>query len=132
MLGRRIVARQPLHTYLPELRRALLDEWCNIPQDQIDNLILSMPRRCNASFTSSGRQTPWRHHVSPPQQFRDGTGGEGNILQTSAPVFSAVTAPKTFEPTDLTSTYSVYTRRVFGSIEHRTQAIQSCVRLSSH
>ncbi|GFV84082.1 uncharacterized protein TNCV_3037441 [Trichonephila clavipes] len=33
--------------YLPELRRALLDEWCNIPQDQIDNLILSMPRRCS-------------------------------------------------------------------------------------
>ncbi|GFX62750.1 transposable element Tc1 transposase [Trichonephila clavipes] len=32
-------------TCLPELRRALLDEWCNIPQDQIDNLILSMPRR---------------------------------------------------------------------------------------
>ncbi|GFU84562.1 transposable element Tc3 transposase [Trichonephila clavipes] len=35
---------------LPELRRALLDEWCNIPQDQIDNLILSMPRR---SFENS-------------------------------------------------------------------------------
>ncbi|GFU99664.1 transposable element Tcb1 transposase [Trichonephila clavipes] len=46
MLGRRIAARQPPPTCLPELRRALLDEWCNIPQDQIDNLILSMPRRC--------------------------------------------------------------------------------------
>ncbi|GFT83173.1 transposable element Tc3 transposase [Trichonephila clavipes] len=45
MLGRRIAARQPPLTSLPELRRALLDEWCNIPQDQIDNLILSMPRR---------------------------------------------------------------------------------------
>ncbi|GFX07700.1 transposable element Tcb1 transposase [Trichonephila clavipes] len=45
MLGRRIAARQPPPTSLPELRRALLDEWCNIPQDQIDNLILSMPRR---------------------------------------------------------------------------------------
>ncbi|GFV28135.1 kinesin-like protein [Trichonephila clavipes] len=45
MLGRRIAARQPPPTCLPELRRALLDEWCNIPQDQIDNLILSMPRR---------------------------------------------------------------------------------------
>ncbi|GFX92399.1 DDE_3 domain-containing protein [Trichonephila clavipes] len=42
MLGRRIAARQPPTTCLPELRRALLDEWCNIPQDQIDNLILSM------------------------------------------------------------------------------------------
>ncbi|GFS71218.1 transposable element Tc1 transposase [Trichonephila clavipes] len=45
MLGRRIKAHQPPPTYLPELRRALLDEWCNIPQDQIDNLISSMPRR---------------------------------------------------------------------------------------
>ncbi|GFV26413.1 transposable element Tcb1 transposase [Trichonephila clavipes] len=43
MLGRRIAARQPSPTCLPELRRALLDEWCNIPQDHIDNLILSMP-----------------------------------------------------------------------------------------
>ncbi|GFY13656.1 transposable element Tcb1 transposase [Trichonephila clavipes] len=32
MLGRRIAAHQPPPTCLPELRRALLDEWCNIPQ----------------------------------------------------------------------------------------------------
>ncbi|GFT57413.1 transposable element Tcb1 transposase [Trichonephila clavipes] len=50
MLGRRIAACQPPRTCLPELRKALLDEWCNIPQDQIDNLILSMPRRCKACF----------------------------------------------------------------------------------
>ncbi|GBN77164.1 Transposable element Tcb1 transposase [Araneus ventricosus] len=59
MLGRRIAARQPPPTCLPELRRALLDEWCNIPQDQIDNLILSMPRRCKACLASSGRHTPY-------------------------------------------------------------------------
>ncbi|GFU52168.1 transposable element Tcb1 transposase [Trichonephila clavipes] len=60
MLGRRIAAaRQPPPTCLPELRRALLDEWCNIPQDQIDNLILSMPRRCKAYIASSGRHTPY-------------------------------------------------------------------------
>ncbi|GFT81494.1 transposable element Tc3 transposase [Trichonephila clavipes] len=47
MLGRRIAARQPPPSCLPELWRALLDERCNIPQDQIDNLILSMPRRYN-------------------------------------------------------------------------------------
>ncbi|GFW44921.1 transposable element Tcb1 transposase [Trichonephila clavipes] len=46
MLGRRSAARVPPPTGLPEHRRALLDEWCNIPQDQIDNLLLSMPRRC--------------------------------------------------------------------------------------
>ncbi|GFT63550.1 transposable element Tc3 transposase [Trichonephila clavipes] len=45
MLGRRIAARQPPPTCLTELRRALLDEWCNILQDQIDSLILSMPKR---------------------------------------------------------------------------------------
>ncbi|GFT58073.1 transposable element Tcb2 transposase [Trichonephila clavipes] len=59
MLGRRIAARQPPPTCLPELRRALLDEWCNIPQDKIDNLILTMPRRCKACIASSGRHTPY-------------------------------------------------------------------------
>ncbi|GFW73279.1 transposable element Tcb1 transposase [Trichonephila clavipes] len=48
ILGRQIVARQPRPTCLPEHRRALLDEWFNISQDWIDNLILSMPRRCKA------------------------------------------------------------------------------------
>ncbi|GFW31468.1 transposable element Tcb1 transposase [Trichonephila clavipes] len=59
ILGRRIVARQPPLTCLLELRRALLDEWCNILQDQIDNLILSMPRHCEACIASSGRHTPY-------------------------------------------------------------------------
>ncbi|KFM71592.1 Transposable element Tcb1 transposase, partial [Stegodyphus mimosarum] len=55
MLGRRVAARQPPPTCLPELRRALLFEWCNIPQDLIDNLILSMRRRCTDCIASSGR-----------------------------------------------------------------------------
>ncbi|GFV97515.1 transposable element Tcb1 transposase [Trichonephila clavipes] len=59
MLGRRIAARQPPPTCLPELRRSFLDEWCNISQDQIDILILSMPRRCKACIASSGRHTPY-------------------------------------------------------------------------
>ncbi|GFS97929.1 transposable element Tcb2 transposase [Trichonephila clavipes] len=59
MLGRRIAARQLPPTGQPELRRALLDEWCKIPQDRIDNLILSMPRRCKACISSSGRHTPY-------------------------------------------------------------------------
>ncbi|GFU06310.1 transposable element Tcb1 transposase [Trichonephila clavipes] len=58
MLGRRIAACQPPPTCLPELRRALLDEWCNIPQDQIDNLILRKPRHCKACIASSERHTP--------------------------------------------------------------------------
>ncbi|GFT99185.1 transposable element Tcb1 transposase [Trichonephila clavipes] len=59
MLGRRTAARLPPTTFLPELRRALLDEWCNIPEDQIDNLILSMTRRCKACIASSRRHTPY-------------------------------------------------------------------------
>ncbi|GFX27104.1 hypothetical protein TNCV_440101 [Trichonephila clavipes] len=46
MFGQRVAVRQQLLTGLRELRRALVVEWCNIPQDQIDNLILSMPKRC--------------------------------------------------------------------------------------
>ncbi|GFU78763.1 DDE_3 domain-containing protein [Trichonephila clavipes] len=59
MLGRRIADRQLPPTCLPELRGALLDEWCNIPQDQIDNLIFSMSRRCKACIASSWRHTPY-------------------------------------------------------------------------
>ncbi|GFV91964.1 uncharacterized protein TNCV_1894001 [Trichonephila clavipes] len=62
----------------------------------------------------------WRHHRSPPPQFRHGTGGEGNIIQSPALVVLAATAHKTFGPTGLTNTYSVCTRRVFGSIGHQT------------
>ncbi|GFT79833.1 uncharacterized protein TNCV_4597581 [Trichonephila clavipes] len=68
----------------------------------------------------------------PPPQFRHRTGGEGNILPLSTPVVSAVTAHKTFGPTNLTNTYSVCTRRVFGGIWHRTQSLRSGVRCSNH
>ncbi|GFS58038.1 uncharacterized protein TNCV_3124971 [Trichonephila clavipes] len=67
----------------------------------------------------------WRHHRSPPTQFRLGTGGEGNILQPPALVVSVAIAHKTFGPTDLMSTYSMCTRRVFGGIGHQTQAFRS-------
>ncbi|GFS57541.1 transposable element Tcb1 transposase [Trichonephila clavipes] len=58
MLDRRLAARQPPPTCLPELRRALFDEWCNIPQDQIDNLILSMPRRSEWSVCKTSIGLP--------------------------------------------------------------------------
>ncbi|GFX70989.1 uncharacterized protein TNCV_1689721 [Trichonephila clavipes] len=69
----------------------------------------------------------WRHHRSPPPQFRHGAGGEGNIIQPPALVVSDATTHKTFGPTDLTSTYSVCTRRAFGGIGHQTQAFQSAL-----
>ncbi|GFX13555.1 transposable element Tcb1 transposase [Trichonephila clavipes] len=59
MLGRQIAAHQPPSICLPELRRVLLDKWYNIPQDQIDNFILGMPRCCKACIASSGRHTPY-------------------------------------------------------------------------
>ncbi|GFX28244.1 transposable element Tcb1 transposase [Trichonephila clavipes] len=63
-LGRRIAARQPHSSCLPELRRALLDEWCNIPQDQVDILILSLPRRCKALFNRPGDILRINHHTN--------------------------------------------------------------------
>ncbi|GFW12809.1 transposable element Tc3 transposase [Trichonephila clavipes] len=59
MLDRRIEARQLRPTCLPEFLRALLNEWCNILQDQVENFILSMPRCCKACIASSGRHTPY-------------------------------------------------------------------------
>ncbi|GFY27882.1 uncharacterized protein TNCV_243471 [Trichonephila clavipes] len=74
----------------------------------------------------------WRYHRSPPLQFMHETGGEGNILQLPALMVSDATAHKTFGPTDLSSTYSGCTRRVFGGIGHRTQAFRSGVQCSNH
>ncbi|GFY04742.1 uncharacterized protein TNCV_419961 [Trichonephila clavipes] len=74
----------------------------------------------------------WRHHQSPPPQFRHGIGGEINILHPPALVVSAGTINKTFRPTDLTRTYSVCTRRVFGGVGHRTQPFWSRVRCANH
>ncbi|GFV30908.1 transposable element Tcb1 transposase [Trichonephila clavipes] len=60
MLGRRIATRQPLSICLPELRRTLLDViGVTTPLDQIDNLILTLPRHCKACIASSGRHTPY-------------------------------------------------------------------------
>ncbi|GFW04989.1 DDE_3 domain-containing protein [Trichonephila clavipes] len=54
-----ITPRQPPPTSLPKLRRALIDEWFNIPHDQNDKLILNMPGHCKAGIASSGRHTPY-------------------------------------------------------------------------
>ncbi|GFU61244.1 hypothetical protein TNCV_3002931 [Trichonephila clavipes] len=64
----------------------------------------------------------WKHHQYPPPQFRHGTESEVNILQPPTLVVSATKTHKTFGPTDLTSTYCVSTRGVFGDVGHRTQA----------
>ncbi|GFX30185.1 transposable element Tc3 transposase [Trichonephila clavipes] len=53
MLGRRIAARQPPPTCLPELRRALLDEWWDIPQDQVTAVAERYRYRIVAGFVTS-------------------------------------------------------------------------------
>ncbi|GFV08903.1 uncharacterized protein TNCV_3821461 [Trichonephila clavipes] len=93
-------------------------------------VVESFPKGRNVSWQSL-RQIELLHdrcrlHLSPPPQFIYGTGGEGNILQPSAPVVSAATAHKTFGPHDLRSTY-VSNRRVFGGIGHRYQALWAAV-----
>ncbi|GFX48655.1 uncharacterized protein TNCV_585521 [Trichonephila clavipes] len=99
-------------------------------------VVVFFPKGRNESYQSLRQvgllHDRWRIHLSPPPQFRHVTGGEGNILQQPVPVVSAATTHKTFGPTHLTSTYSVYTRRVFGGIGHRTQALRSEVRCSNH
>ncbi|GFW52855.1 uncharacterized protein TNCV_2394341 [Trichonephila clavipes] len=69
---------------------------------------------------------------SPSPPFRHGTGGEENILQPPALLISAATIHRTFEPTNLTSTYFLRARRVFGCIGYRTQSFRSGVRCSNH
>ncbi|GFT69669.1 transposable element Tcb1 transposase [Trichonephila clavipes] len=91
--------------------------WSAVPQEHIQSLFKSMPRRVAAVISNNGRHE---------------TGREANILQPPASVVSAATDHKTFGPADLTITYSVCTRRVFGGIEHRTQALRSGEQCSNH
>ena len=56
-LDRRVRARrQPLRN-VNDLTNALINEWNNIPQKVIVNLVLSMRRRCTACITANGSYT---------------------------------------------------------------------------
>jgi transposase len=57
ILDRRVRERDPLPESVPQLQRALLEEWNRIPQQQINRLIASMPRRCQAVVRSRGGPT---------------------------------------------------------------------------
>ncbi|GFX79694.1 DDE_3 domain-containing protein [Trichonephila clavipes] len=69
MLGQRIVACQPSPTCLPELRLALLDEWCNIPQDQIDNLISACIGVVRPVLHRPGDILRFNHHTNHVMLF---------------------------------------------------------------
>ncbi|GFX67508.1 hypothetical protein TNCV_3463971 [Trichonephila clavipes] len=54
-----------------------------------------------------------------------------NIHSLTHPAL-VVQPTRLFGPSELTSTYSVCTRKVFSGIGHRTQAFRSVVRCSNH
>lgn len=56
-LGRRIRSRNPVPDNLEELSAALIEEWNNIPQDDVSNLIRSMPRRLETLIRTRGGNT---------------------------------------------------------------------------
>ncbi|KAL0182723.1 hypothetical protein M9458_022098, partial [Cirrhinus mrigala] len=56
-LDRRIRQRVPLPANIQQLRTAIEEEWTNIPQATINNLINSMPRRCVALREANGGHT---------------------------------------------------------------------------
>uniref|UniRef100_A0A8C6LIM2 Tc1-like transposase DDE domain-containing protein n=1 Tax=Nothobranchius furzeri TaxID=105023 RepID=A0A8C6LIM2_NOTFU len=57
VLDRRIRQRVPVPTNIQQLRTAIEEEWSNIPQATIDNLINSMRRRCVALREANGGHT---------------------------------------------------------------------------
>ena len=57
-LDTRVRKRQHPPGNVNELRDALLEEWNNIPQAQINNLTHSMRRHCQAISNAGDRHTP--------------------------------------------------------------------------
>lgn len=57
MLSRRVRARQPPPENVRALTDALVQEWGNIPQEDIRRLIRSMPRRCRECIQCRGGHT---------------------------------------------------------------------------
>jgi len=56
-LDRRIRQRIPVPANIQQIRTAIEEEWTNIPQATIDNLISSMRRRCVALREANGGHT---------------------------------------------------------------------------
>lgn len=56
-LDRQVRNRNPAPATLAQLRAALTQEWANIPQNAIDDLLSSMPRRIQALIQANGGHT---------------------------------------------------------------------------
>ncbi|GFU95384.1 hypothetical protein TNCV_5015931 [Trichonephila clavipes] len=69
--------------------------------------------------------------AAPPISTSHNLGMELKGREIFSVLCTRDSAHKTFGPTDLTSTYSVCTRRVYGGIGHRTQAFQTAAGVRS-
>lgn len=58
-LGRRVRQRNAPPISLRELKEALIEEWQNIPQNRLKNLVESMPNRITALLQARGRNTKY-------------------------------------------------------------------------
>ncbi|ROI36354.1 Transposable element Tc1 transposase [Anabarilius grahami] len=66
-LDRRIQQRVTVPANIQQLRTAIEEEWTNIPQATINNLINSMRRRCVALREANGGHTRYRLVFGPPR-----------------------------------------------------------------
>lgn len=57
ILGRRVRQRNPAPRNVPDLKLALVEEWDNLPQELIDNLILNMGNRIQVLIMARGGNT---------------------------------------------------------------------------
>ncbi len=57
IMDRQVRQRYPPPQNVAQLRQALMEEWDNVPQRQINTLLNSMPRRINAVMAANGGHT---------------------------------------------------------------------------
>ena len=67
LLDRQVRQRVAIPGNVHQLRTALQEEWDNIPQATIDNLAVSMRRRCRPYYTA---RCHWRTYQIPPPPLR--------------------------------------------------------------
>ncbi|GFV08371.1 transposable element Tc1 transposase [Trichonephila clavipes] len=124
-LGRRTAARLHHPENTQQLKQMLIEEWILLTQEMLHQLVLSMRRRCEATIARRQRAIPpISTSTILPWDWRGGKYSPVPCTRDSI--------HKTFGPTDLTSTYSMCARRVFGGIGHGAQAFRSGVRCSNH
>ncbi|GFW74329.1 transposable element Tcb1 transposase [Trichonephila clavipes] len=80
MLGRRIAARQPPPTCLPELQRALLDDLCNVPQDQIEK-----KSNDNRKSVDTRKYPPSENRVWSDKEDHEESGSQDHAASTCGP-----------------------------------------------